>query len=216
MFEWYDFYLYGSLAAVIGKQFFSGVNETTAFIFALLAFAAGFAVRPFGALIFGRLGDLAGRKHTFLITIVLMGVATALVGVLPGYAIDRRRGADHSHHAASAAGTGGRRRVRRRGDIHRRARAARPARVLHELDPDHCDRWHGSVARRDPRLPLAARTGVRHVGLARAVSCCRSSCCAFPSTSGCSSRSRRCFGRCARRESCRKRRCANRSDAGAI
>lgn len=85
MFEWYDFYLYGSLAAIIGRQFFSGVNETTAFIFALLAFAAGFAVRPFGALIFGRLGDLAGRKHTFLITIVIMGVATALVGVLPTY-----------------------------------------------------------------------------------------------------------------------------------
>jgi MFS family permease len=86
MFEWYDFYLYGSLAAIIGKQFFAGVNETTGFIFALLAFAAGFAVRPFGAIIFGRLGDLAGRKHTFLITIVLMGVATALVGVLPGQA----------------------------------------------------------------------------------------------------------------------------------
>ena len=83
MFEWYDFYLYGSLAAIIGKQFFAGVNETTGFIFALLAFAAGFAVRPFGAIIFGRLGDLAGRKHTFLITIVIMGVATALVGVLP-------------------------------------------------------------------------------------------------------------------------------------
>lgn len=85
MFEWYDFYLYGSLAALIGRQFFSGVNETTAFIFALLAFAAGFAVRPLGAIIFGRLGDLAGRKHTFLITIVIMGVATALVGVLPAY-----------------------------------------------------------------------------------------------------------------------------------
>jgi MFS family permease len=86
MFEWYDFYLYGSLASVISKQFFAGVNETTAFIFALLAFAAGFAVRPFGAVIFGRLGDLAGRKHTFLVTIVIMGVATALVGVLPTYA----------------------------------------------------------------------------------------------------------------------------------
>jgi MFS family permease len=86
MFEWYDFYLYGSLASIIGKQFFAGVNETTAFIFALLAFAAGFAVRPFGAIIFGRLGDLAGRKHTFLITIVIMGIATALVGVLPGQA----------------------------------------------------------------------------------------------------------------------------------
>ncbi|HEY5756211.1 MAG TPA: MFS transporter [Steroidobacter sp.] len=85
MFEWYDFYLYGSLAAIISKQFFSGVNETTAFIFALLAFAAGFAIRPFGAVIFGRLGDLSGRKKTFLITIVLMGLATALVGVLPSY-----------------------------------------------------------------------------------------------------------------------------------
>jgi MFS family permease len=86
VFEWYDLYLYGSLAAVISKQFFSGVNETTGFIFALLAFAAGFAVRPFGALLFGRLGDLVGRKHTFLITIVIMGLSTALVGVLPSYA----------------------------------------------------------------------------------------------------------------------------------
>ena len=86
MFEWYDFYLYGALAAIIGQQFFSGVNETTGFIFALLAFAAGFAVRPFGAIVFGRLGDLAGRKHTFLLTIVIMGAATALVGVLPNYA----------------------------------------------------------------------------------------------------------------------------------
>ena len=86
MFEWYDFYLYGSLAAIISKQFFSGVNETTGFIFALLAFAAGFAVRPFGALLFGRLGDLAGRKYTFLITIVIMGLSTALVGCLPSYA----------------------------------------------------------------------------------------------------------------------------------
>ncbi|HEY7640328.1 MAG TPA: MFS transporter [Steroidobacteraceae bacterium] len=85
VFEWYDFYLYGSLAAIISKQFFAGVNETTAFIFALLAFAAGFAVRPFGAIVFGRLGDMVGRKHTFLITIVIMGISTALVGLLPTY-----------------------------------------------------------------------------------------------------------------------------------
>lgn len=85
VFEWYDFYLYGSLAAVISKQFFAGVNETTAFIFALLAFAAGFAVRPFGAIVFGHLGDLVGRKHTFLITILIMGLSTALVGLLPNY-----------------------------------------------------------------------------------------------------------------------------------
>ena len=86
VFEWYDFYLYGSLAAIIGKQFFAGVNETTAFIFALLAFAAGFAVRPFGAIIFGRMGDMLGRKFTFLVTILIMGLATAVVGMLPSYA----------------------------------------------------------------------------------------------------------------------------------
>ena len=86
VFEWYDFYLYGSLAAIIAKQFFSGVNETAGFIFALAAFAAGFLVRPFGALVFGRLGDMVGRKYTFLITILLMGVATFGVGLLPNYA----------------------------------------------------------------------------------------------------------------------------------
>jgi MFS family permease len=86
VFEWYDFYLYGSLAAIIAKHFFAGVNETTSFIFALLAFAAGFAVRPFGAIVFGRLGDMIGRKYTFLITILIMGLSTAIVGVLPNYA----------------------------------------------------------------------------------------------------------------------------------
>jgi len=86
VFEWYDFYLYGSLAAIISVQFFSGVNPTAAFIFALLAFAAGFAVRPFGAIVFGRLGDLVGRKYTFLITILIMGLSTFIVGLLPGYA----------------------------------------------------------------------------------------------------------------------------------
>ncbi len=86
VFEWYDFYLYGSLAAVIAKQFFSGLDAGSAFIFALLAFAAGFIVRPFGALVFGRLGDLIGRKYTFLVTILLMGGATFIVGILPNYA----------------------------------------------------------------------------------------------------------------------------------
>lgn len=85
--EWYDFYLYGSLAAIITVQFFSGVNETTGFIFALMAFAAGFAVRPFGAIVFGRLGDLWGRKNTFLVTMVLMGLSTFIVGILPSYAV---------------------------------------------------------------------------------------------------------------------------------
>lgn len=86
VFEWYDFYLYGSLSAIIAAQFFSGVNPTAAFIFALMAFAAGFAVRPFGAIVFGRLGDLVGRKYTFLITIMIMGLSTFIVGILPSYA----------------------------------------------------------------------------------------------------------------------------------
>ena len=86
VFEWYDFFLYGLLASIISAQFFSGVNDVTGFIFALAAFAAGFAVRPFGALLFGRLGDLVGRKHTFLITMGIMGGATFGVGLLPNYA----------------------------------------------------------------------------------------------------------------------------------
>ena len=86
VFEWYDFYLYGSLAAIIARQFFSGLDSGSAFIFALLAFAAGFIVRPFGALLFGRLGDMIGRKYTFLVTIVIMGLSTFIVGLLPNYA----------------------------------------------------------------------------------------------------------------------------------
>ena len=86
VFEWYDFYLYGSLAAIIAKQFFAGLDPTSAFIFALLAFAAGFIIRPFGALVFGRLGVMIGRKYTFLVTILIMGISTFIVGVLPNYA----------------------------------------------------------------------------------------------------------------------------------
>src|SRR3954454_16547311 len=86
VFEWYDFYIYGTLAPILAAQFFAGVNRSSAFIFTLLAFAAGFAVRPFGALFFGRLGDLIGRKYTFLITMTLMGLGTFAIGLLPNYA----------------------------------------------------------------------------------------------------------------------------------
>jgi MFS family permease len=85
VFEWYDFYLYGSLAAIIAKQFFAALDPTAAFISALMAFAAGFLVRPFGALVFGRLGDMIGRKYTFLVTIMIMGLSTFIVGLLPAY-----------------------------------------------------------------------------------------------------------------------------------
>ncbi len=86
VFEWYDFYLYGSLAPIIARQFFSGLDPTSAYIFALLAFAAGFLVRPFGAIFFGRFGDMIGRKYTFLVTILIMGASTFVVGLLPNYA----------------------------------------------------------------------------------------------------------------------------------
>jgi MFS family permease len=86
VFEWYDFYIYGTLAPILAAQYFAGVNPSAAFIFTLLAFAAGFAVRPFGALFFGRLGDLIGRKYTFLITMTLMGLGTFCIGLLPNYA----------------------------------------------------------------------------------------------------------------------------------
>ncbi|HVZ44396.1 MAG TPA: MFS transporter [Ramlibacter sp.] len=85
VFEWYDFYLYGSLAPIIAAQFFAGLDPTSAYIFALLAFAAGFLVRPFGAIVFGRLGDMIGRKYTFLVTILIMGASTFVVGLLPNY-----------------------------------------------------------------------------------------------------------------------------------
>lgn len=86
VFEWYDFFLAGSLAVFISRNIFAGVNPTAGFIFTLLSFAAGFAVRPFGAVVFGRLGDLVGRKYTFLVTILLMGASTFFIGLLPGYA----------------------------------------------------------------------------------------------------------------------------------
>ena len=116
-----------------------GVNEVTGFIFALAAFAAGFAVRPFGALVFGRLGDLVGRKHTFLITMSIMGGATFLVGLLPSYASAGRGGSDRARGAAAAAGPRAGRRIRRRRDLRRRACAARKARPVHELDSNHRD-----------------------------------------------------------------------------
>src|SRR5437762_883483 len=86
VFEWYDFYLYGTLAVIIGNQFFTALDPASRTIFSLLAFAAGFIVRPFGALVFGRLGDMIGRKYTFLVTILIMGLSTFIVGLLPSYA----------------------------------------------------------------------------------------------------------------------------------
>ena len=120
VFEWYDFYLYGSLAAIIGAQFFSQYPEATRNVFALLAFAAGFLVRPFGALVFGRLGDLVGRKYTFLITILIMGRRPSWSAACRA-TTRSGRGAGGADHAAHGPGPRARRRVRRRGDLRRGA-----------------------------------------------------------------------------------------------
>ena len=124
VFEWYDFYIYGTLGVFLAKYFFSNVPANVGFIFALLAFAAGFAVRPFGALIFGRVGDIVGRKYTFLVTMTLMGIGTFFIGVLPVCAMGHRR-ADRADRAASGAGPRTRRRIWRCRDLRRRARTAR-------------------------------------------------------------------------------------------
>ena len=170
VFEWYDFYLYGSLAVMIGAHFFSAFDPNTRAIFALLAFAAGFLVRPFGAIFFGRLGDLVGRKYTFLITIVIMGASTFLVGLLPSYATHRLGGSGHPDRAAHAPGPGARRRIWRCGGLCRRARASRPSRLLHLLDPDHGDARPAALAARHPRHPRQYGRGrLRRLGLAHPV-----------------------------------------------
>ena len=165
VFEWYDFYLYGSLAAIVGKQFFSGLNETSQFICALFAFAAGFAVRPFGALVFGRIGDLVGRKYTFMVTIVLMGLSnvhrrlSARLRLVP--TVRRRLDCAHRPDCAPAhAGSRPGRRIRRRGDLRGRARPAGEARRLHLVDSDHGHPGPVPLPPRHPRLPhLSGRSG---------------------------------------------------------
>ena len=139
VFEWYDFYLYATLAPFFAALFFPKGNDTAALLSAFATYAAGFLVRPFGALVFGRIGDLVGRKYTFLVTIVVMGFSTFAVGLLPTFAVDRLGGADPAGQPAPAAGPGAGRRVRRRGDLCGGARAAKSARLRHELDPDDGD-----------------------------------------------------------------------------
>ena len=170
VFEWYDFYLYGLLAGVISAQFFSGVNEVTGFIFALAAFAAGFAVRPFGALVFGRLGDLVGRKYTFIVTMSIMGGATFLVGLLPNYASVGVAAPIALVALRLLQGPGARRRIRRRCHLRCRTRAAWEARALHQLDSNHGHpRIVCRAARRDRQSPHARRSGLQGLGLAHSL-----------------------------------------------
>jgi hypothetical protein len=158
VFEWYDFYLYGLLTSIIAAKFLTGLNPTTSFIMALLVFAAGFIVRPFGALVFGKIGDTFGRRYTFIITLVVMGLSTFLVGCLPTYD-GRRRRADHAGRPAHVPGSGAGRRIRRRGHLRCRTCAQQQARALYQLDPDHRHGGpgHGAADRDHVRSPV---TGV--------------------------------------------------------
>ncbi len=166
VFEWYDFYLYGPLATTITSQFFSGVNEMTGFILALAAFAAGFAVRPFGALVFGRIGDIVGRKNTFLVTMGIMGASTFAVGLLPSYAaIGVAAPAAPGRTASLLQGSCARRAIWRCRDLRRRARARSQARALHELDPDDRDaRPLRVTAGRDRRTPAIGEAALASWG----------------------------------------------------
>ena len=186
VFEWYDFYLYGSLASIIGAQFFSAYPPATRDIFALLAFAAGFIVRPFGAIVFGRVGDIVGRKYTFLVTILIMGLSTFIVGLLPnaatigiaapiilialrllqGLALGGEYGgaatyvAEHAPHGQ--------------------------ARLLHLVHPDHGDARPVPVAAGDPVHPYGARRSrIRRTGAGAFRSWSRCCCSASRSGSGC-------------------------------
>ena len=124
VFEWYDFYLYAILAPFFAALFFPTGNDTAALLSAFATYAAGFLVRPFGALVFGRIGDLVGRKYTFLVTIIVMGASTFAGRPAADLRLDRLAGADPAGHAAPAAGPRARRRIRRRRDLRRRAFAA--------------------------------------------------------------------------------------------
>ena len=185
VFEWYDFYLYAMLAPFFAALFFPPGNETAALLSAFATYAAGFLVRPFGALVFGRIGDLVGRKYTFLVTIVVMGVVDLPRRPAADVFVDRLARADPDGHAAPAAGPGAGRRIRRRGDLRRRARAARQARLRHELDPDDGDARPLPGAARDLSVPQQhGREGRSPSGAGASRSGSRSSCWSSRSTSG--------------------------------
>ena len=170
MIEWYDFYIFGSLAVVLSPKFFPPGNDTFAYISYLATFAVGFMVRPFGALFFGRIGDIVGRKYAFLVTLSIMGGATALIGFLPTYATIGLFAPiillDYSRSARPCTW----RRVWRRNGLRRGARTRRQARLLHQLHPDHGDAWPIRFLARHPRHATSHDTGgLQSMGLAHSV-----------------------------------------------
>ena len=184
VFEWYDFYLYAILAPTFAALFFPKGNDTAALLSAFATYAAGFLVRPFGAVVFGRIGDLVGRKYTFLITIFVMGASTFAVGLLPTLRACRHPGPDLAGHAPAAAGPRARRRIWRCGHLCGGACSRARPRLLDQLDPDD---GHGGLVAcsvviflcRNHWAPMNSRPGA---GAFR--SGCRSSCSASRSISG--------------------------------
>jgi hypothetical protein len=175
--EWYDFYLYGVLALFFSKHFFSPeLNPTVAFIASLFVFWTGFLVRPFGAILFGHLGDLIGRKFTFMLTLSLMGAATFVVGLLPGFGVIGALAPILlvSMRVLQGLALGGE--YGGAATYMCRARTRRQARVLYELDPDHGYDGDRPGAFGNPNLPtVVRRPGVRRLGLACAVPALRDS-----------------------------------------
>ncbi len=174
IFEWYDFYLYATLAPFFAALFFPKGNDTAALLSAFATYAAGFLVRPFGALVFGRLGDIVGRKYTFLLTILVMGLATFAVGLLPTFETAGWLAPDHAGRPASPAGPRAWRRIRRRGDLRSGACRIRAARLRHRVDPDHRHAGLLPVAGGNRRPPFRQRDDacrLRAMGLADSVPC---------------------------------------------
>ena len=210
--EWYDFYLYGVLAAFFSTQFFPPGNETTALLASLATFGAGFAVRPFGAAVFGRIGDLIGRKFTFLVTITVMGVVDGARRPAADLRPDRDPRADHPRHAPAGPGPRARRRVRRRRDLRGRAQPGCQARPEHELDPDDRDaRAAAGAGRHRHHPPVDVGRGLHGVRLADPVPAVDHPRRCWRSTSGSGSRRRRSSPSSRRRARRRPRRGAIRS-----
>ena len=139
MIEWYDFYIFGSLTAILALKFYPPGNDTFAYLAYLATFAVGFLVRPFGALFFGRIGDLVGRKYAFIVTLSIMGFSTFAIGLLPSFKTAGWFAPIVLLWNPRAAGIGAGRRIWRRRGLRRRARSRQQARLLHQLHPDHGD-----------------------------------------------------------------------------
>ena len=186
VFEWYDFYIYADAGAVLRDAVLpDGQRRPRRCWRSFATYAAGFLVRPFGALVFGRIGDLVGRKYTFLVTIIVMGLSTAAGRHAADLRYDRHAVADAPRAAAAGAGPRARRRVRRRGHLRRRARPRREARPAHELDPDHRHARLLPFAGRHRRLPREHdEDATSRAGAGGFRSCSRSSCSSSRSTSG--------------------------------